>query len=137
MDSLLVIAPGLPFKLEFIELAGAEQDIEINGYTINVPRGGRFYPELAKENEVPLKLWSRLQKGETVEHEGKVFTPGMVTGPARKGIKVTYCTDTRPVPSLIKNAKDADLLICEGMYGEEGKVSKAVENKHIDRKSVV
>ena len=147
VDSLLVIAPGLPFKLEFIELAGAEQDIEINGdnirafevnhnitcygYTINVPRGGRFYPELAKENEVPLKLWSRLQKGETVEHEGKVFTPGMVTGPARKGIKVTYCTDTRPVPSLIKNAQNADLLICEGMYGEEGKASKAVENKHM------
>lgn len=147
VNSLLVIAPGLPFKLEFIELGSKEQDIEINGYnlrafkvnhnitcygyTINVPRGGRFYPELAKENGVPLKLWSRLQKGESIELDGKLYTPDMVMGAARKGIKVTYCTDTRPVQGLVENARDADLLICEGMYGDSDKMDKAVEYKHM------
>lgn len=147
VESLLVIAPGLPFKIEFIELLDKEENIEINGYsvkafkvnhnvicygyTINVPRGGRFYPEKARQNDVPMKLWSRLQKGENIEYEGRIYTPDMVIGPARKGIKVTYCTDTRPVQSLIENAKNADLLICEGMYGENSKVSKAVEYKHM------
>lgn len=27
-------------------------------------------------------------------------------GPARKGIKVTYCTDTRPMPVIADKAKD-------------------------------
>lgn len=147
VESLLVIAPGLPFKINFIELSEKEEDLQINGYnirafkvnhnitcygyTINVLRGGRFYPEKAKENNIPIKLWSFLQKGDKMEYEGKLYTPDMVIGPARKGIKVTYCTDTRPVQSLIENAQNADLLICEGMYGESDKVLKAVEYKHM------
>lgn len=147
VNSLRVIAPGLPFPLQFIELTEPEQEIEIHGYhlkafrvnhnvtcygyTILVPRGGKFFPELAKKNEVPLKYWNRLQKGETIAEEGRVYTPDMVIGPPRKGIKLTYCTDTRPTVSLVENARDADLLICEGMYGEPEKQKKAVENKHM------
>lgn len=147
VNSLRIIAPGLPFKLEFIELTENCQEIDINGYhltafkvnhnvtcygyTIEIKRGGRFFPELAKKNDVPMKLWSRLQKGENIELDGRSYTPDMVIGPERKGIKVTYCTDTRPVKSLVENAKAADLLICEGMYGENDKKEKAIEKKHM------
>ncbi len=48
----------------------------------------------------------------------------MVLGPDRKGLKVTYCTDTRPVPVIAEYADHADLFICEGMYGEDGKEAK-------------
>ena len=78
-----------------------------------------------------MNFWKRLQKGETIEAEGRVFTPQMVLGPPRKGLKVTYTTDTRPVPSIVANAKGSDLFICEGMYGEPEKQGKAVENKHM------
>jgi ribonuclease Z len=54
-----------------------------------------------------------------------------VLGPERKGIKLTYCTDTRPTESLVKNAEHADLLICEGMYGEAEKQARASEYKHM------
>ena len=147
VNSLRIIAPGLPFKLEFIELTENCKEIDINGYhltafkvnhnvtcygyTIDIKRGGRFFPELAKKNDVPMKLWSRLQKGEHIKFEGRMYTPDMVIGAERKGIKVTYCTDTRPAKSLIDNAKGADLLICEGMYGENDKKAKAVEKKHM------
>lgn len=87
--------------------------------------------EKAQENQVPKAAWNRLQKGETVEFEGMVYTPDMVLGPKRKGIKVTYCTDTRPVPIISQKAKGADLFICEGMYGEKDKANKAVEYKHM------
>lgn len=60
-----------------------------------------------------------------------VYTPDMVLGEQRKGIKVTYCTDTRPVPVIAEEAKGADLFICEGMYGEPEMASKAVEKKHM------
>ena len=52
-------------------------------------------------------------------------------GPARKGIKLTYTTDTRPTKSIRENAVDSDLFICEGMYGEKEKAAKAVEYKHM------
>ena len=55
----------------------------------------------------------------------------MVLGGDRKGIKVAYCTDTRPLPVIAEYAKDADLFICEGMYGEDGKEAKAREYKHM------
>lgn len=69
-------------------------------------------------------------KGETIETENGILTPDMVLGPPRKGLKLTYTTDTRPTNSIRENAKDSDLFICEGMYGEK-KSSKAVEYKHM------
>ena len=147
VNSLRIIAPGLPFPIKFVELTEKEEELEINGYhlkafrvnhnvicygyTITVPRGGKFFREKAEENQVPMKLWSRLQKGETMELDGRVYTPDMVIGPPRRGIKMTYCTDTRPVTALVDNAMDSDLLICEGMYGEKEKQEKAEEKKHM------
>lgn len=148
VNSLRVIAPELPFQLEFTELKSPFEKIQMNGYYIEafkvnhnvvcygynivVPRAGKFQVEKAKQLDIPIKCWSHLQKGETVTGaDGQVYTPDMVLGDTRKGIKVTYCTDTRPAASIVENARDADLFICEGMYGEKGKEKKAVEYKHM------
>ena len=90
-----------------------------------------FDVERARANKVEMKYWSRLQKGETITDGEKVYTPDMVLGPARKGIKVTYTTDTRPTDSIVRNAQGADLFICEGMYGEKGDVNNAVKYRHM------
>ena len=147
VNALRIIAPELPFELKFMEIQGAEQVFEINGYritafkvnhnvlcygyTLEILRQGKFSPERAREQEIPLCYWNPLQKGETIEADGRLFTPDMVLGPARKGIKLTYTTDTRPTDSIVKNAKGSDLLICEGMYGEEDKIEKARGYKHM------
>lgn len=147
VNSLRVIAPELPFPLRFIELTQQEERIEINGYVIQafqvkhnvtcygysimIQRGGRFFVEKAEENQVPQKYWNRLQKGETIIDGDRIFTPDLVLGPERKGIKLTYCTDTRPIKIIADNAKGSDLFICEGMYGEKDKDSKAKEYKHM------
>lgn len=147
VSALRVIAPELPFELKFIELTEREQVITINGYEIQafrvnhnvicygynivIRRNGRFFVEKALENQVPKEAWNRLQKGETVEVGGVVYTPDMVLGPPRKGIKVTYCTDTRPTKTIEEKAANADLFICEGMYGEKDKADKAVGYKHM------
>ena len=55
----------------------------------------------------------------------------MVMGPPRKGLKVTYCTDSRPIPRIADAAKDADLFICQGMYGEKDKQADAEKKKHM------
>ncbi|MBO6108293.1 MAG: ribonuclease Z [Eubacterium sp.] len=146
-DSLRIIAPGLPFEIRYKELSEEFLSIECDGYTLEafrlkhtvtcygysqiIHRGGRFDADRAREAEIPLSAWSRLQKGETVEAEGRVFTPDMVLGPPRKGIKVTYCTDTRPIPKIAECAAGADLFICEGMYGDPEFTGKAKEKKHM------
>ena len=147
VNALRVIAPELPFEIHFQEIQGAQQVFEMDGYrliayrvnhnvlcygySIEIDRAGKFDAVRAKEQEIPLKYWSRLQKGEQIEENGICYTPDMVLGAPRKGIKLTYCTDTRPTQSLVENAMHADLLICEGMYGEPGKEEKAVEHKHM------
>lgn len=147
VNALRVIAPELPFEIKFIELTEPEETIELKGYTIHafrvnhnvtcygytleIPRAGRFSVEYALERQIPQKYWSRLQKGEMIEEEDKTYLPEMVLGPPRKGIKLTYCTDTRPTESIAKNAKDSDLFICEGMYAEKEKLAKAKQYKHM------
>lgn len=147
VNSLRVIAPELPFEVKFIELTAFEETFESNGYqikafqvkhnvicygyTIVIKRGGRFFTELALENQVPQKYWNRLQKGETITEGDILLAPELVLGPERKGIKLTYCTDTRPTKGIVENASGSDLFICEGMYGEKDKDSKAKEYKHM------
>ena len=54
----------------------------------------------------------------------------MVLGERRRGIHVTYSTDTRPVGIIGMMAADADLLICEGMF-ERAKNDRAKESSHM------
>lgn len=147
VNALRVIAPELPFDLEFIELSEKEEMIEKNGYmieafrvnhnvicygyTLHVKRAGRFDVQKARENGIGMEYWSRLQKGEMIELADRTLTPDMVLGTERKGIKLAYCTDTRPVPAIEEHVRNADLFICEGMYGEKEKQKKAVEYKHM------
>ena len=147
VNALRVIAPELPFEIRFVEIAQPEETFELNGYrlkafrvnhnvvcygyTLEIDRAGKFDLERALAQDIPKQFWRFLQKGETIESDGKVFTPEMVLGAPRKGIKLTYCTDTRPTNSIRENAMNSDLFICEGMYGEKDKASKAVEYKHM------
>lgn len=147
VECLRVIAPELPFSIKYIEITEPEETLEINGYrlkafrvnhnvicygyTIEIDRTGKFDVERANAAQIPKRYWGVLQSGETVEADGAVYTPDMVLGPARKGIKVAYCTDTRPTDSIRANASGSDLFICEGMYGEPDKKAKAKENKHM------
>ena len=138
--SLRVIAPELPFEVKCMEITENVQTFSFEGfrleafkvnhnvlcygYSMVIDRAGRFDKDRALDQEIPMKFWSRLQKGETLEENGRVFTPDMVLGAERKGLKVTYSTDTRPTESIRQNAKGTDLLILEGMYGEPDKLDQ-------------
>lgn len=147
VNALRVVAPELPFEIQFQEITQAEQSFQFDGfrietfrvnhnvicygYNIVIERKGRFQLDKAMALGIDRRYWNRLQKGETLELDGSVYTPDMVMGEVRKGIKVTYCTDSRPTESIVRNAKGADLFICEGMYGEPDKKEKAKEYKHM------
>ena len=149
VSHLCVIAP-IPYQPRFVELrpqGGRPVDFAASvfrmsalpldhhmpclGYSITVPRAGRFDAEKAKALGLPLKSWSKLQKGESFSHEGKTYTPDMVLGPERKGIKVSYVTDTRPVATIPGFVSGSDLFVAEGLYGDIAMVDQTAEKMHM------
>ena len=147
VEGLRVIAPELPFPLEFTEFEGdsftmqaagleitafaVQHTMPCYGFRMHLPRIGKFDPARARAAGIPLRAWGLLQKQETVEMDGATYHQSQVLGAPRRGLTVTYCTDTRPVPAILKYADSADLLILEGMYGEAEKLGKAIETKHM------
>ena len=148
VEGLKRIAQELPFEIEYIEIDEKyEKALNISGFTIewmfvehsvkcaaykiSVLRAGKFDVSKAKALGLPRELWGRLQKGGDITYNGRFYTKDMVLGAARKPISVVFCTDSRPVEGLKGFAAGSDLFICEGMYGENEKLDKAKENKHM------
>ena len=147
VNSLRCIATNLSFDIRVSEIETEEEvmffrecdirafalhhRIPCYGYSFSLARTGKFDAARAREAGIPTPLWKHLQKGEEVQHEGRLYTPDMVLGPPRKGIKLTYCTDTRPTPAIVRAAEGSDLFICEGMYGDPSMLSKAEEKMHM------
>lgn len=102
------------------------------GYVFALHRSGKFLPDKARALEIPEILWSRLQRGETVTHNGCTVLPEQVLGPERKGLKVVFSGDTIACPSLVQASQNADLLLCEATYGENEQAALAASHGHMN-----
>ena len=148
VEGLCVIVPPLSYAVLLHELPpeGGEAEliglkirafpvdhggIPCFGYRLTLERQAVFDPEKAKALGVPVQDWKRLQQGETVHLGLKKIRPEQVLGGQRKGITLVFSTDTRPCETLEKHARGADLLILEGMYGDEEKMPQALKNHHM------
>lgn len=146
IKGLRVIVPYLPYEIKIIENPREPVNIIENivistleldhsapclGYSFYIKRKPRFDLEAAMTNNVPKILWNKLQKGENIIHEGREYEPNMVLGKERRGIKFSLITDTRPMDEITDFIKESDLFICEGTYGEDRDIEKAIKNKHM------
>lgn len=149
VSSLLTIAPDLPFPLTFLELAEAagrfspmeglnisylrlEHRIPCLGYRFEFCRKPVFSPEKAGRLGIPKPLFRILHAGRPVTLEdGRRIEPDMVLERGRSPLTVCYCTDTLYIESMAHLAAGADLLICEGMYGDEARRAGMLEKKHM------
>ena len=157
VKGLTVITPYLPYELNIIENPigklsfnatkenlklenGGEfliEPLEVNhsipciAYNFTVKRKPKFNREKAVNYNIPRKFWSDLQVGKNINYEGSVYTPSMVIGEERKGIKISFVTDTTPTDSIIPFIEESDVFICEGTYGSDDDIDKAIKNKHM------
>lgn len=147
VDALRVIAPVLPYEIQITELRGDERfaipgglvgscetgdhALPVLAYRLNLARGRAFLPERARALGVPIDLWGRLQAGEPVSWNRGTATPDEVLGPPRPGLSIAYVTDTRPTPKLPRFLESVELLVCEGTYGSDEDLPKAVRNRHM------
>lgn len=144
---LRVIAPYLPYEIIVQELEpGAQVDlpadltatiaagahsVPVLAYRVERARQPAFDARRARALDIPVTLWSRLQKGEPVEVNGRAVAPVDVLGPPRAGIAFAFITDTRPVPAHVELARGVQLLVCEGTYGPASDAEKAAQNRHM------
>lgn len=157
VNGLRVIAPFLPYEIHIIEnpkkinlkvdksgiyITKNHGELEINtlelehstkclGYSFYIKRNAKFNIEKAKQNNVPKTLWNALQKGKTMKVEDIIYYPEMVLGDERKGIKISYITDSRPLDTMLSFINNSNLFICEGTYGDDEEIKKAIRNKHM------
>jgi ribonuclease Z len=147
IEGLRRIVPELPFPVQLHELKSGEQfalpgvlrgscvaaahGIPCLAYRFELERNPAFLPEQAQVLGLPVQLWSRLQRGETLEYNGQTITPDQVLGPPRRGISLAFITDTRPTQQLSTFAQDVDLLICESMYDDPGDLPLAKAHAHM------
>ena len=150
MNAVRVLVEYLPYNINVIENPEGPfslchehlKDIEIStirlehsteclGYSLDFKRWPKFNKDKANLNNVPTILWQKLQSGKSITMDGLEYKPEMVLGDDRKGIKVSFITDTRPIFSIPEFIKDSDLFICEAMYGDDMDISKAVKNNHM------
>jgi ribonuclease Z len=93
-------------------------------------RPGQFNVDLAKKMGIPEgELYSKLQRGQDVEHEGKVIRSSDIVGLPRPGRKIGISGDTRPTDKLARFFSGCDLLVFESTYAHD-KLQKALETSH-------
>lgn len=160
VEGLNVINPYLPYELNIIENPSMDIFLEVDkngttivehekkanisistmelehsseciGYSFYYKRNPKFNMEKAINNKVPKVIWNKLQKGETIELECRIYTPDLVLGEDRNGIRISYITDTRPIKEVKSFIENSNLFICEGTYGDDDDIGKAIKNKHM------
>jgi ribonuclease Z len=152
VNKLRVIANWLPYEINIIE--NPKEAININnkyiegninistlelehsspcmGYSFYFLRQPKFNVEKAIQNNVPKILWNKLQKSnEKIILDGVEYTSDMVLGEERNGVKISLTTDTRPTGEIPEFIKNSDYFICEGTYGTDEDLHKAIKNKHM------
>ena len=138
LDAVLTLAGPLPFALcrhTFGECRGslalpsgavvtafpARHRVPCCSYLYILPRAGRFDPDRAKTLGIPVALWRSLQAGQPTGG----FTPDQVLGPARRGLRLLYATDTEPTAELAEQARGVDLLCMDATYADDADAPKA------------
>lgn len=88
----------------------------------------QFLKQTALDLGVPEgRMFAKLQRGDTVEVDGKQITPDMVLSDPIAGRKIVYSGDTRYMPEMSEFATNADILIHEATFStdEEDKLQQA------------
>ncbi len=116
-----VVAP--PYRGDGFSVVAAplEHSVPALGYcVIEDDRPGRFDIEKARALGIPPgPLYRELQ----------LANDPRVTGPARRGRRIAWCTDTRPCAAAVDLARGADVLIHEATYANEME-TEASERMH-------
>lgn len=149
----LFVAGGLPFEVKIHRLPEQERSavtfgridkrlvietlplchrVPCLGYRLTFGKKPEFIPENAKTLDVPVQFWKTLHDGISVTlPDGRTVTSAEVTGAAKPPVRIVYTTDTLPLPEIAAFAEQADLFVCEGMWGTTDKKESMNQKRHM------
>jgi ribonuclease Z len=146
-QALTIVVPGLPFEVMVHEIEAGERlrlpagvELTVGAanhrdrcffYRADRAREPRFDAEKARAAGIPVQLWSPLQRGESIDWDGDRYESSDFVGTARRGVSLGFVTDSRPVPEMTELLRDVDLLVCEGTYGDDADLEKAIPKTHM------
>ena len=150
---LLFVAGALPYDVQIIPLGEKKRQTvtfpEIDpllcvhtlplqhrapclGYRIELGKKPEFLPDQAEALKIPVQFYRTLHAGEDVWlPDGRFIKASQVTGAPREPLHIVYTTDTLPILAIAEFARNADLFVCEGMWGDEGKKDSMNEKGHM------
>lgn len=97
----------------------------INNFAIE--RNGQVYNRAVMN----VSFIQELSQGKTFTFNGRTYSGRAYIEGARKGLKISYITDTRPLPHFREFIKDSDIAVIEGMYRDVDRKDKAISEKHM------
>lgn len=150
---LLYVTGGLPFDVKIIPISEKKQTsfslpmidpmltvaalplkhrVGCLGYRLEFSKKPEFLPENARALDIPVQFYKALHAGECVTlPDGRRIRPEQVTGEPRRPLRLTYTTDTLPIPEIAEFASGSDLFICEGMWGMPDKKDSMNQKRHM------
>lgn len=149
IEGMFMATRSACIPVNYVELDYKGEDLEINdgnviiksckanhsvpcfAYSLELTRNPKFKPEIAEGYGIPVRYWSYLAKGIDVEVDGVTYDSKEFVGEPRKGLKISYVTDTRPSAKLIEFIDGSDIAVVEGMFKEDDKASDAKKKKHM------
>ena len=152
VETFLMITSKFGYPVNFVELKKGENNLNIRtglkndvviksvpalhskpcfAYSIDHERKPKFIREKVEEIGIPVQFWKALSQGQDIVYQNKVYKGSDFISKPRKGLKISYVTDTRPMPHFRDFIKNSDIAVIEGMYRDKDKMDKAKSEKHM------
>jgi ribonuclease Z len=152
VETFLMITSKFGYPVNFVELKKGENNLNIRtglkndvviksvpalhskpcfAYSIDLERKPKFIREKVEEIGIPVQFWKALSQGQDIVYQNKVYKGSDFISKPRKGLKISYVTDTRPMPHFRDFIKNSDIAVIEGMYRDKDKMDKAKSEKHM------
>ena len=152
VETFLMITSKFGYPVNFVELKKGENNLNIRtglkndvviksvpalhskpcfAYSIDLERKPKFIREKVEQIGIPVQFWKALSQGQDIVYQNKVYKGSDFISKPRKGLKISYVTDTRPMPHFRDFIKNSDIAVIEGMYRDKDKMDKAKSEKHM------
>ena len=152
VETFLMITSKFGYPVNFVELQKGAPNIQIRtglkkeviiksvpalhskpcfAYSIDLERKPKFIREKVEQMGIPVQYWKALSQGKDIVYQNEIYKGSDFVSKPRKGLKISYVTDTRPMPHFRDFIKNSDIAIIEGMYRDKDKMDKAKSEKHM------
>lgn len=152
VETFLMITSKFGYPVNFVELKKGDKNLNIRtglkndvviksvpayhsrpcfAYSVDLERKPKFIREKVENLGIPVQYWKTLSQGQDIVYQNKVYKGSDFISKPRKGLKISYVTDTRPMAHFRDFIKDSDIAVIEGMYRDIDKKDKAISEKHM------